>query len=165
MLDPTKRFITAALALGILVLVVGIALGERAGDRVIGQVTEKRIESIAPVTVTPAPQKKPVSPYGPNWKHTDVMAAASDPGFPDPRVPPVLPPTPTPRPKTTPPPPTAAPTPTPTPNMNLPIWRRAAPMPTATPAETGSPGVEPSGSPEASASPSPSMQPGSRRTY
>ncbi|HKU66919.1 MAG TPA: hypothetical protein VJP85_03990 [Candidatus Baltobacteraceae bacterium] len=155
MLDPAKRFITIALALGILVLVVGIALGERAGDRVIGQVTEKRLESIAPVTVTPAPKKSTANAYGPNWKHTDVMAAAPDPQFPDPRVPPAALPTPTPRPKNTPPPPTQAPTPTPTPNMNLPIWRRAAPMPTATPAETGSPGVSPSGSVSPEPSPSP----------
>lgn len=157
MFDPSKRFITVILALGILVLVAGIALGERAGDRVIGQVTEKRLQSIAPVTVTPAPQKKSANPYGPDWKRTDVMAAASDPGFPDPRVPPALPPTPTPRPKFTPPPPTLAPTPTPTPNMNLPIWRRAAPLPTATPESTGSPGAQPSGSP--SAEPSASPQP------
>lgn len=152
MLDPSKRFITIVLALGIVVLVLGIALGERAGDRVIGQVTEKRLESIAPVTVTPAPQKTGANPYGPDWKRTDVMAAAPDPAFPDPRVPPVAPPTPTPEPTYT-IPPTQAPTPTPTPNMNLPIWRRAAPMPTQTPIGTGSPSAEPSGSPEPSASP------------
>lgn len=156
MFDPSKRFITVVLALGIIVLVAGIALGERAGDRVIGQVTEKRLQSIAPVTVTPAPQKKSANPYGPDWKRTDVMAAAADPGFPDPRVPPALPPTPTPMPKFT-APPTEAPTPTPTPNMNIPIWRRNAPLPTATPESTGSPGVEPSGSP--SSPPSASPQP------
>ena len=156
MFDPSKRFITVVLALGILVLVAGIALGERAGDRVIGQVTEKRLQSIAPVTVTPAPQKKSANPYGPDWKRTDVMAAAADPGFPDPRVPPALPPTPTPAPKFT-APPTEAPTPTPTPNMNIPIWRRNAPLPTATPESTGSPGAEPSGSP--SGAPSASPQP------
>lgn len=162
MTDSSKRFITIALALGILVLVVGIALGERAGDRVIGQVTEKRLQSIAPVTVTPAPVKKTAAnPYGPDWKRTDVMAAAGDPGFPDPRVPVVVPPTPAPAPKRT---PAAAatpvPTPTPTPNMNIPIWRRAAPLPTATPEGTGSPAATESGSasPEASATPSP--QPG-----
>lgn len=149
MFDSSKRFMTVVLALGIIVLVVGIALGERAGDRVIGQVTEKRLESIAPVTVTPAPAKKSANPYGPDWKRTDVMAAASDPGFPDPRVPPVLPPTPTPVPKYTLPPATPAPTATPTPNMNLPIWRRAAPLPTATPESSGSPGPVPSGSPSA----------------
>lgn len=162
MLDPSKRFITAILAFGIIVLVVGIALGERAGDRVIGQVTEKRLESIAPVTVTPAPQKKSTNPYGPDWKRTDVMAAAGDPGFPDPRVPPAAIPTPTPAPKFKPTPsgaPTEAPSPTPTPNMNLPIWRRAAPLPTATPESTGSPGATPSGSPAAETGPTATPQP------
>lgn len=160
MLDPSKRFITVILAFGILVLVVGIALGERAGDRVIGQVTEKRLESIAPVTVTPAPEKKSANPYGPDWKRTDVMAAAGDPGFPDPRVPPAALPTPTPTPKFKPtPPPTEAPSPTPTPNMNLPIWRRAAPLPTATPEATGSPGIQPSGSPAAQAESTATPQP------
>jgi hypothetical protein len=148
-LDPSKRFTTVVLALGIIVLVAGIALGERAGDRVIGQVTEKRLESIAPVTVTPAPQKTSASPYGPDWKRTDVMAAAEDPGFPDPRVPPATVPTPTPAPKHTLPPPTEGPSPTPTPNMNLPIWRRAAPLPTATPVQSGSPSIAPSGTPTA----------------
>lgn len=154
MTDPSKRFITIVLALGILVLVVGIALGERAGSRVIGQVTEKRLQNVAPVTVTPAPLQARTSAYGPDWKRTDVMAAAPDPGFPDPRVPPVAPPTPTPMPKWT-PPPTGQPTPTPTPNMNLPIWRRTAPLPTPTPADSGSPGPPPSGSPAPTESPQP----------
>lgn len=151
--DPSKRFLTLVLALGIAVLVAGIGLGERAGDKVIGQVTEKRLTSIAPVTVTPAPQGS-VNPYGPDWKRTDVMAAAPDPGFPDPRVPPVPPPTPEPLPKFTPKAGSnghAKPTPTPRPNLNIPIWRREAPLPTATPLS--------SGSPEASASPSPSPAP------
>ncbi len=156
--DPSKRFMTVVLALGILVLVAGIALGERAGNRVIGQVTEKRLESIAPVTVTPAPLQTGAKPYGPDWKRTDVMAAAPDPGFPDPRVPPVAPPTPTPVPKYA-APPTQAPTPTPTPNLNIPIWRRAAPLPTATPEGSGSPSASPSASPsgvpEAATSPEP----------
>jgi hypothetical protein len=154
-LDPSKRFISIVLALGVVVLLAGIALGERAGDRVIGQVTEKRLESIAPVTVTPAPQPTRISPYGPDWKRTDVMAAATDPGFPDPRVPPAVVPTAPPPPKFT-PPPTPRPTPTPTPNMNVPIWRRLAPMPTPTPAASGSPAPTPTGSPgEATASPQP----------
>jgi hypothetical protein len=154
MFDPSKRVISIILALGIVALLVGIAVGERAGDRVIGQVTEKRLESVAPVTVTPAPVKSGASPYGPNWKRTDVMAAADDPGFPDPRVPPAAPPTPTPEPKfkiATPLP--VVSTPTPTPNMNLPIWRRLAPMPTATPPGGSSASPSPSGSPSASPSP------------
>lgn len=154
MLDQSKRFLTIVLSLGILVLVAGIAMGQRAGDRVIGQVTEKRLESVAPVTVTPAPTKKSANPYGPDWKRTDVMSAASDPGFPDPRVPPVPPPTAPPPPKFT-APPAVVPTPTPTPNLNLPIWRRAAPMPTPTPVDTGSPDVEASGSPGPTSSPQP----------
>lgn len=151
MSDTSKRFVTIALALGIAVLVLGIALGERAGDKVIGQVTEKRLTSIAPITFTPEPQGT-VAPYGPDWKRSEVMAAAPDPEFPDPRVPPVPPPTPLPPPKYTHAnagqQKRANPTPKPTPNLNIPIWRREAPLPTATP--SGSP------SPEGSESPSPS---------
>lgn len=142
MQDPSKRFATIVMALGIVVLVLAIAIGERAGDRVIGQVTEKRLESIAPVSVAPAPPDATVAPYGPDWKRTDVMAAAPDPGFPDPRVPPVAPPPPTPVPRFTPPPfvaPTAVPRAKATPNLKLPIWRRSAPLPTVAPAESSSP--------------------------
>jgi hypothetical protein len=152
-LDPTKRFVTLILALGILVLVAAIALGERMGDRVIGQVTEKRIASIAPVTVTPAPEQT-TGPYGPDWKRQQVLAAPVDPAFPDPRVPPVPLPTIPPKPKES-PRPTPTVSPTPTSNPNLPIWRRLAPLPTATPiASPGPAGQSPS--PEAaSGSPQP----------
>jgi hypothetical protein len=147
-LDPTRRFLTVILALGIVALLLGISLGERAGDRVIGQVTEKRLDSIAPVTVTPAPAQQSAQPYGPDWKRTQVMAAATDPDFPDPRVPPAAPATPTPTPKFR---PTLAPTaivsPTPTPNMNLPIWRRNAPLPTPTPTPVPGPSLQPNGEP------------------
>jgi hypothetical protein len=157
--DPSKRFLTIVLGLGIIVLVAGIALGEREGNHVIGQVTEKRIESIAPVTVTPAPLQTGANAYGPDWKRTDVMSAAPDPQFPDPRVPPVPPPTPPPPPKFT-PPPLERPTPTPTPNMNVPIWRRYAPLPTVPPsgAPTGAapqPSASPASAADASASPHP----------
>lgn len=148
MLDPTKRFLTVILALGILALIAGIALGERAGDRVIGQVTEKRLEGIAPVTVTPEPEQS-TAPYGPDWKRTDVLSAAPDPDFPDPRVPPEPLPTPTPTPKWTPTPiPTLNPLATPTPNLNLPIWRRNAPLPTPTPSAVPGPSLEPNGEPQ-----------------
>jgi hypothetical protein len=151
--DPSKRFITLVLALGIAVLVAAIAFGERAGDKVIGQVTEKRLDSIAPVTLTPAPVQKSASPYGPNWKRTEVMSAATDPAFPDPRVPPVPPPTLPPPPKHTPTPLPSVATPTPTPNLNIPIWRREAPLPTPTPTGSETPYPGPSDSP------SPSPQP------
>ena len=148
--DPSKRFATIVMGLGILVLVVAIIIGERAGDRVIGQVTEKRLESIAPITVAPAAPEATIVPYGPNWKRSDVMAAAPDPGFPDPRVPPVAPPTPSPVPNYTAPPFSAArarPKVKATPNLNLPVWRRAAPLPTLAPAET-TPAPAPSESPQ-----------------
>lgn len=156
MLDPSKRFITIVLLLGIAVLVGAIAAGEHAGDRVIGQVTEKRLESVAPITVTPEPAAT-VAPYGPDWKRTDVMAAAPDPDFPDPRVPPKPLPTLPPPPKYTAPPVVTPPpsTPTPTPNPNLPIWRRTAPLPTATPISSASPAPAPAGS----AAPAPTIQP------
>lgn len=138
MQDPSKRFATVVMALGIVVLVSAIAIGERAGDRAIGQVTEKRLESIAPVSVAPASPDATVAPYGPDWKRTDVMAAAPDPGFPDPRVPAAAPPPPTPMPQFTPPPfvaPKSIAPPKATPNLSLPIWRRAAPLPTVAPSE------------------------------
>ncbi len=147
MLDPSKRFITLVLLLGIAVLVTAISFGAHEGDKVIGQVTEKRLDSIAPVSVTPAPVQKSSSPYGPNWKHTDVMSAAADPGFPDPRIPPMPVPTPPPPPKNTPTPKAVPATPSPTPNMNLPIWRRAAPLPTASAVATLTPVPGPSESP------------------
>jgi hypothetical protein len=161
-LDPSKRFITVVLALGILVLAVAIAVGERAGDRVMGQVSEKRLDSIAPVTVTPAPSptNTSTSPYGADWKRTQVMAAATDPGFPDPRVPPQPLPTLAPAAKRGAKPiPTggATPTPTPTPNLNIPIWRRNAPLPTATPVSTPTPvpgpSLQPNGEPQGEPTP------------
>jgi hypothetical protein len=154
--DPSKRFATIVMALGIVVLVIAIVIGERAGDRVIGQVTEKRLESIAPITVAPAAPEATVVPYGPDWKRSDVMAAAPDPGFPDPRVPAVAPPPPTPIPSYTPPPaaPSAGPRVKATPNLSLPVWRRAAPLPTVKPAEaTAAPAASESPQPEQTSQP------------
>ena len=161
--DPSKRFITLVLALGIVVLAVAIAVGEHMGERVLGQATEKRLSNISPVTITPAPNPT-TAPYGPDWKQSQVLAAASDPGFPDPRVPPVPIPTPAPAPSYVPdrgavPLGRATPRPTPTPNLNLPIWRRSRPLPvpsaaapasgllTPAPASTGSPKPESSAQP------------------
>lgn len=155
MLDPSKRFLTIVLLLGIAVLVTAISFGEHMGDKVIGQVTEKRLDSIAPVTVTPAPVQKSASPYGPNWKRTEVMTAAADPQFPDPRVPPMPLPTAPPPPKVKHTATPALPTPSPTPNMNLPIWRRLAPLPTATPVSSETPFPGPSESPSPGNSPQP----------
>jgi hypothetical protein len=155
-LDPGKRFITVVLALGIVVLIAAIAIGERAGNRVIGRATEQQLRSIAPPTLSPKPETgRNTGPYGPNWKSTDVMAVATDPAFPDPRVPPVPLPTVPPPPKSTPAPrSTFVPSPSPTPNLNIPVWRRAAPLPTPSPAASFTPYPGPSNSPSPSSRPS-----------
>ncbi|HEV7178717.1 MAG TPA: hypothetical protein VGN11_02535, partial [Candidatus Baltobacteraceae bacterium] len=112
-MDPSKRFITVVLAAGVVVLIAAIAIGNRMGDRVLGRAASSGPAAM-PI-VTPAPTAT-TAPFGPDWKRTQTLAAAPDPGFPDPRIPPkplpTLEPTPSPAPKTR----------TPTPNPNIPIW-------------------------------------------
>jgi hypothetical protein len=128
-MHPSTRFPTIVLAAGAAVLLIAVAIGERLGDRVMGQATEQNLQSVRPVAVTPGPNATP-QPYGPDWKRSQALSAAGDPRFPDPRVPPqplpTLAPTPTPRP---------TPKPTPTPNPNVPIWRQQ-PLPTVMPSVT-----------------------------
>lgn len=142
MLDPANRFATLVLAAGAVVLLAAIGIGQRMGDRVLGQATEHALPSIAAV-VTPEPYASS-GPYGPDWKRSEALSAASDPRFPDPRIPPQPLPTPNPTPK----PHVVA---TPTINPNLPIWRQK-PLPTATPYQ---PTEAPTESPSSTASPSP----------
>ena len=141
------------LAAGAAVLLVAVAVGERMGNRVIGQAGEQSLQSVLPQAVTPAPNASPQA-YGPDWKRSQALSAAGDPHFPDPRVPPQPLPTlaPTPKPKPT-------PTPTATPNPNIPIWRQS-PLPTYAPSE--SPSAEASGlagSPTPEPSPAESQAP------
>jgi hypothetical protein len=150
-LDPSNRFATFVLAVGTLVLLAAIGVGQRMGDRVLGQATEHTLPPLSSVLASPDPDASS-GPYGPDWRRNETLSAAGDPRFPDPRVPPRPLPTPLPA-------PTAPPVPaTPTPNPNIPIWRQV-PLPTATPLATpsgeGSAPVSPapSGSPAASASP------------
>ncbi|MBV8117740.1 MAG: hypothetical protein JOY69_07025 [Candidatus Eremiobacteraeota bacterium] len=152
MLDPSNRFATIVLAAGSAVLLIAIAVGERMGDRVLGQATQQQLQSVA-VAASAAPTQS-AGPYGPDWKRSEALSAAGDPHFPDPRVPPLPLPTPLPTPKVTPTPYVA---PTPTINPNLPVWRQK-PLPTATPLPSESPTAEPTvpGPP----SPPPRKQPG-----
>ncbi|HVA33910.1 MAG TPA: hypothetical protein VNG31_07155 [Candidatus Baltobacteraceae bacterium] len=141
MFDPANRFSTIVLTCGAAVLLLALVIGQRMGDRVLGQATEHTLPSIAAVQ-TPEPDATP-GPFGPDWKRSEALSAAPDPRFPDPRVPP--------RPLPTVPPATAAPIvpATATPNPNVPIWRQQ-PLPTATPL----PILTPEGAtPVASASP------------
>lgn len=113
----STRLPTILLAAGALVLLVAVAIGERMGDRVIGQATEQTLQSVTP-DLTPAPGATP-QPFGPDWKRSQALSAAGDPHFPDPRVPPQPLPTAVPTPKATP-----TPIPTPTLNPNVPVWRQ-----------------------------------------
>jgi hypothetical protein len=132
-MNSSKRFVTLILAAGVLVLIAAIALGEHMGDRAIFEATDAG--SNAPL-VTPLPEPTSTGAYGPDWKKTQVLAAASDPRFPDPRIPPKPLPT-------LPPPPSPKPSPTSswTPNPNIPIWDQTPPpsgsvSPSPSPAES-----------------------------
>jgi hypothetical protein len=145
-LDPSNRFLTLVLAAGSAVLLIAIGVGERMGDRVLGEVTGKDLQSITAIVASPLPTQSS-GPFGPDWKRSDTISAAADPHFPDPRIPPQPLPTVPPTPKPT---PTPKPVPaTPTPNPNIPIWRQQ-PLPTATPVPTPGP-AESSAPPEHSA--------------
>ena len=124
-MDPSRRFVTLVLAVGVVVLLGAIALGERMGDRVIVNAVDTGASN-AQVVVTPLPVGASLAPYGPDWKSNQTLAAAPDPGFPDPRIPPR--PLPTPLPRTTP-----APRPTWTKNPNLPVWDVQTPPPAGSP--------------------------------
>ena len=133
-MDPSKRFVTLMLAMGVVVLLAAIALGEHMGSSVLGQAATSGPEAMPIVTPVPA---ETAGPYTPDWKRTQTLAAAPDPEFPDPRVPPkplpTLPPTPKPTPRAS---------PTPTINPNVPIWDQrpfASLSPSASPSALPSP--------------------------
>ncbi len=139
MLEPSKRLPTLVLLAGIVVLLIAIALGEHMGEQVLGQASDHA--DLTQIRITPAPEQTS-APYGPDWKRSSTLSAASDPGFPDPRIPPVPLPTRPPAPS-----PTPSPRPGPTLNPNIPIWRQT-PIPTETPAgQTPAPSASPAASP------------------
>lgn len=109
-------------------LIVAIFVGEKMGERVLHQSTQTAVV-VAPALPSPsaAPSSEDTGPIR-NWRKAQVVTAATDPGFPDPRVTP--PPTPTPRPK-----PTPKPTPTETPF----VFPTPPPLPTPTESETPGP--------------------------
>ncbi|HEY9084710.1 MAG TPA: hypothetical protein VIN40_02015 [Candidatus Tyrphobacter sp.] len=126
-MDPSKRFAALVLALGTVVLLLAIAVGQRMGYRLLGQSTELTPAVLPTVLITPEPADANGGVYGPDWRRSQTLSGAPDPGFPDPRVPPAPLPT---RPPAPPPPsPERA---TPTRNPNIPIWRQS-PIPTESP--------------------------------
>lgn len=145
MMKPPNRFATTVLAAGVVVLLIAIAIGERMGDRVMTEAAESGNLSTTPI-VTPVPEATS-GPYGPDWKNSQTLAAAPDPRFPDPRVPPKALPTP-------PQSPSPSPTPTWTPNPNVPIWDQTAP-PSPSPSSTtfSEDSTPPSATPEPTSTP------------
>ena len=115
-MNSSKRFVTAVLALGVIVLLAAIIFGERMGDRVLTDAADSGSDTQTPL-VTPLPEATSTGDYGPDWKASQALAAAPDPHFPDPRIPPKPLPTlatPSPSPKPT---PTWTPNPDPTPGV------------------------------------------------
>lgn len=95
--------ISSVLIAGAIVLLIAIAIGNRMGNRVLGQVSGHMRRS-EPTPVIPQIGVKSDPATEVNWKHTQVMSVATDPGFPDPRITPPPPPPPrTPEPYTAPP--------------------------------------------------------------
>ncbi len=100
----TRRRLALFFLVGAVVLMVAVFAGNRMGDRVIGQVGQRLelqptiVPSIGP-TEEPRDDDKRVF-----WKKSQIVTAATDPAFPDPRVTP--PPTASPRPVTPTPKPT-----------------------------------------------------------
>jgi hypothetical protein len=91
--------LSSVLIIGAVVLVGAIVVGNSMGNRVLGQIGAHPFSSVpSPVAPSAAPSDVAEKNAG-NWKKTQVMAVATDPGFPDPRVTPEPPPPETPRPR------------------------------------------------------------------
>jgi len=108
-LGPRKR-LSQVLIVGALVLLGAILVGLGMGNHVLSQVAGREPVVPTPVAI-PTPKPGDQAGSGSLWKRIQVMAVATDPAFPDPRI--------TPEPevvRTAKPTPTLAPTPGPTRN-------------------------------------------------
>ncbi|HEY4441853.1 MAG TPA: hypothetical protein VGN14_15435, partial [Candidatus Elarobacter sp.] len=76
---------SALLVAGAIVLVVSILIGQKLGDRVLLQTAQKAPIVGAGITPVPAPAESDRI-FLKNWKRLQVVAVATDPAFPDPRV-------------------------------------------------------------------------------
>ena len=88
------------LVAGAIVLLVSILIGQKLGDRVLLQTAQRTRLAGSSVTAVPDPGASDRGELK-NWKRLQVVAVATDPAFPDPRV--TRPPTPPPQPYTPPP--------------------------------------------------------------
>jgi hypothetical protein len=132
----SRRPRTALTLVGLgIVLLLSIVAGQQIGERTIFGATERRVE-IPEQTVTPIAEDSagPNEAVARDWQRLRVVAVATDPGFPDPRVTPPAP---------------ASPSPKPSPA------RAATPARPATPGPSGSATPAPAPSREPAATPSP----------
>jgi hypothetical protein len=89
MMGP-RASLSFLLLLSAAVLLGAIAVGNRMGNHVLGQISQ-RTEAVPTVLLTPVPEVKNRQ-VSLGWKHTQVVSVATDPAFPDPRVTPAPPP-------------------------------------------------------------------------
>jgi hypothetical protein len=134
---PIRRPRTSLTLVGAaLALLVSIAIGQRVGDRVLSAGTDRRPTVVRPLaTPVPEPSERAVH----DWKREQIVVAATDPGFPDPRATRTPPPA----------PPSPVPTHTPRPSPSPSLTPESTPLPFA---ESPTPGADAS-SPAASPSP------------
>ncbi len=102
----SRRPRTALMLVGMgIVLLAAVAVGQQVGEHTIFGATERRVV-VPEAALTPVPEDTPGTDeaISRNWKRLQIVAVATDPAFPDPRV--TRPPTPTPK-------PTRSPTPQP----------------------------------------------------
>ena len=88
------------LVAGAIVLLISILIGQKLGDRVLLQTQRRIVTAGSGVTPVPDPGASDRGELK-NWKRLQVVAVATDPAFPDPRV--TRPPTAPPQPYTPPP--------------------------------------------------------------
>jgi hypothetical protein len=96
----SRRPRTALTFVGLgVVLLLSIVVGQQIGERTIFGATERRVE-IPEQTVTPIAEDStgPHEAVARSWQRLQVVAVATDPGFPDPRVRPPASPSPSPKP-------------------------------------------------------------------
>lgn len=136
----SRRPVTSVLLVAFAIaLLVGIVAGQRLGDKVLLNATQRTVP-IAGVLATPVPASTDAASTQRYWKRLQVVSVATDPAFPDPRV------TPSPTPATPRPTPPPRPSPTPRPENPTPSSTYTSP-PLPIPLASHSPEVGASGEP------------------
>lgn len=125
---------------GALLLLAAIYVGQRLGDGVLTQATERQVPVVSPSSTPIAESSDPAREQ--NWRREKVISVATDPAFPDPRATPKPTPTPAPTPV-----PTPKPTPTPTPTSVYSSPPLPLPIASHAPGETEPPNASPLPSP------------------